>query len=212
MTRRDHLDRQSHAAVLLPDGGCDRALLLPRSRDLASCTDAPAERGLHVNSPSHFEGARRGVAGADAPASAGPRSSRSDASGALQANPVPSCSSLAPAPHRHAARARRANQSGLTRRRHRRRARGLPGRRASSAATGTRASRCTARSCRRGTTSSFRRAAGCGRSRTRAWLRALVTRADRPFEAPMPAHWQVTDAPPDYIDTMLRAIVGIEDR
>ena len=25
----------------------------------------------------------------------------------------------------------------------------------------------------------------------------------------MPAPWQVTDAPPDYIDTMLRAIVGI---
>ena len=43
-----------------------------------------------------------------------------------------------------------------------------------------------------------------------AWLRALVTRLTDRFEAPRPAPWQVSDAPPDYIDAMLRAIVGIE--
>ena len=42
------------------------------------------------------------------------------------------------------------------------------------------------------------------------WLRALVTRLTDRFEAPRPAPWQVSDAPPDYIDAMLRAIVGIE--
>ena len=43
-----------------------------------------------------------------------------------------------------------------------------------------------------------------------AWLRAFVGRLTDRFEAVRPAPWQVADAPPDYIDAMLRAIVGIE--
>jgi len=43
-----------------------------------------------------------------------------------------------------------------------------------------------------------------------AWLHALVTRLTNRFEAPLPAPWAVADAPAAYIDTMLRAIVGIE--
>lgn len=42
------------------------------------------------------------------------------------------------------------------------------------------------------------------------WLRALVTRLTKSREALRDQPWQVTDAPPDYIDTMLKAIVGIE--
>ncbi|MEQ1774848.1 MAG: FMN-binding negative transcriptional regulator [Burkholderiales bacterium] len=43
-----------------------------------------------------------------------------------------------------------------------------------------------------------------------AWLRKLVTRLTESQESPRDKPWQVTDAPPDYIDTMLKAIVGIE--
>lgn len=39
---------------------------------------------------------------------------------------------------------------------------------------------------------------------------AIVTRLTNTHEAAMPAPWQVSDAPADYLDTMLRAIVGIE--
>jgi transcriptional regulator len=42
------------------------------------------------------------------------------------------------------------------------------------------------------------------------WLRALVTRLTQQHEAGQARPWAVTDAPPDFIDTMLRAIVGIE--
>jgi transcriptional regulator len=41
-------------------------------------------------------------------------------------------------------------------------------------------------------------------------LHALVSRLTRTHEAPQRQPWDVTDAPPDYIDAMLRAIVGIE--
>ena len=44
----------------------------------------------------------------------------------------------------------------------------------------------------------------------REWLRAFVTRLTDRHEGPRPAPWAVTDAPADYIDTMLGAIVGIE--
>jgi transcriptional regulator len=44
----------------------------------------------------------------------------------------------------------------------------------------------------------------------REWLRALVTRLTNRFEAGRGAPWQVTDAPPAFIDKQLRAIVGIE--
>jgi transcriptional regulator len=44
----------------------------------------------------------------------------------------------------------------------------------------------------------------------RAWLRALVTRLTDRFESDRAEPWQVTDAPPDYIEQMLGAIVGIE--
>lgn len=43
-----------------------------------------------------------------------------------------------------------------------------------------------------------------------AWLRELVTRLTQGHEAAQPLPWAVSDAPPDYIDAMLRAIVGIE--
>jgi len=43
-----------------------------------------------------------------------------------------------------------------------------------------------------------------------AWLHALVTRLTGVHEAPQARPWAVADAPPVYIDTMLRAIVGIE--
>ena len=42
------------------------------------------------------------------------------------------------------------------------------------------------------------------------WLRKLVTRLTRSRESLREKPWQVTDAPPDYIDAMLKAIVGIE--
>lgn len=42
------------------------------------------------------------------------------------------------------------------------------------------------------------------------WLRKLVTRLTVSQESPRDKPWQVTDAPSDYIDTMLKAIVGIE--
>jgi len=42
------------------------------------------------------------------------------------------------------------------------------------------------------------------------WLRELVTRLTQRHEAAQARPWAVGDAPPDYIDAMLRAIVGIE--
>jgi transcriptional regulator len=43
-----------------------------------------------------------------------------------------------------------------------------------------------------------------------AWVHALVARLTDRFEASRPRPWAVTDAPADYIATMLGAIVGIE--
>jgi transcriptional regulator len=43
-----------------------------------------------------------------------------------------------------------------------------------------------------------------------AWLRRFVTRLTERHEAALPRPWAVTDAPADYVDTMLNAIVGIE--
>ncbi len=56
---------------------------------------------------------------------------------------------------------------------------------------------------------------GQARGRLRAvddpvWLRALVTRLTERFESALPTPWAVGDAPGDYIELMLRAIVGIE--
>ena len=42
------------------------------------------------------------------------------------------------------------------------------------------------------------------------WLRALVTRLTERHEGGRAVPWHVSDAPPDYIDAMLKAIVGIE--
>ncbi|MDO9356080.1 MAG: FMN-binding negative transcriptional regulator [Solirubrobacteraceae bacterium] len=42
------------------------------------------------------------------------------------------------------------------------------------------------------------------------WLRAFVTRLTDRHEAPRAAPWAVSDAPGDYVDALLRAIVGIE--
>jgi transcriptional regulator len=43
-----------------------------------------------------------------------------------------------------------------------------------------------------------------------AWLRALVGRLTDTHEAAFAKRWQVDDAPTDYVQQMLRAIVGIE--
>ncbi len=42
------------------------------------------------------------------------------------------------------------------------------------------------------------------------YVRGVVARLTRAHEASQPAPWKMTDAPVDYIDTMLKAIVGIE--
>ena len=42
------------------------------------------------------------------------------------------------------------------------------------------------------------------------WLRAHVTALSGAHESGRPDPWKITDAPPDYIDSMLRAIVGLE--
>jgi transcriptional regulator len=44
----------------------------------------------------------------------------------------------------------------------------------------------------------------------REWLRGMVTRLTQRFESSRLAPWAVTDAPPDFIDQQLAAIVGIE--
>jgi transcriptional regulator len=44
----------------------------------------------------------------------------------------------------------------------------------------------------------------------RAWLRQLVGRLTTRYEAERPAPWQVSDAPADFIERQLHAIVGIE--
>jgi transcriptional regulator len=44
----------------------------------------------------------------------------------------------------------------------------------------------------------------------RAWLLDLVTRLTDANEAAMAVPWKVTDAPPDFVDRQLEAIVGIE--
>jgi transcriptional regulator len=46
----------------------------------------------------------------------------------------------------------------------------------------------------------------------RDWLEALVTRLTNTHEAKRAEPWSVSDAPADYIDAMLRAIVGFEIR
>ena len=43
-----------------------------------------------------------------------------------------------------------------------------------------------------------------------AWLRAFVTRLTERHEHGRSAPWHVADAPADFLDTMLKAIVGIE--
>jgi transcriptional regulator len=42
------------------------------------------------------------------------------------------------------------------------------------------------------------------------WLRSFLTRLTQSREAARPDPWQLTDAPADYIETQLAAIVGIE--
>ena len=46
--------------------------------------------------------------------------------------------------------------------------------------------------------------------RDAAWKRDMVTRLTTRHEAGRPSPWLVTDAPPDFIDSQLKAIVGIE--
>ena len=43
-----------------------------------------------------------------------------------------------------------------------------------------------------------------------AWLHAFVTRLTDRHEAVQAKPWAVSDAPPEFVDTMVRAIVGIE--
>jgi len=42
------------------------------------------------------------------------------------------------------------------------------------------------------------------------FVRGVVARLTRTHEASQPAPWKMTDSPQDVIDTMLKAIVGIE--
>jgi len=42
------------------------------------------------------------------------------------------------------------------------------------------------------------------------WLKKLVTQLTKSHESCLENPWQVTDAPADYIDAMLKAIIGIE--
>ena len=42
------------------------------------------------------------------------------------------------------------------------------------------------------------------------WLRALVERLTSRHERMRKDPWKVTDAPPDFVEKMLRAIVGLE--
>ena len=44
----------------------------------------------------------------------------------------------------------------------------------------------------------------------REWLRNLVTRLTDQQESALPQPWRVDDAPADYLERMLGAIVGIE--
>lgn len=44
----------------------------------------------------------------------------------------------------------------------------------------------------------------------KTWLLNLVTRLTQKHESQLPTPWQVTDAPADYIDTLLGAIIGVE--
>jgi transcriptional regulator len=44
----------------------------------------------------------------------------------------------------------------------------------------------------------------------RDWLRAFVTKLTARHEAPRSDPWKVTDAPADYVDQMLGAIIGLE--
>jgi len=43
-----------------------------------------------------------------------------------------------------------------------------------------------------------------------AWVRALVERLTRQMETPRPQPWSVADAPSEYIDAQVSAIVGLE--
>ncbi|MFP6561918.1 FMN-binding negative transcriptional regulator [Paraburkholderia sp. B3] len=42
------------------------------------------------------------------------------------------------------------------------------------------------------------------------YVRGVVSRLTRTHEAPLPKPWKMGDAPEDYIDTMLKAIVGLQ--
>lgn len=42
------------------------------------------------------------------------------------------------------------------------------------------------------------------------WVRGMVERLTARHEASRPLPWQIADAPPDYVENMLKAIVGIE--
>lgn len=44
----------------------------------------------------------------------------------------------------------------------------------------------------------------------RDWLLDMLNRLTATHEADRPAPWRVDDAPADYVDRMLRAIVGVE--
>jgi len=42
------------------------------------------------------------------------------------------------------------------------------------------------------------------------WMRDFLTTLTQHFEAPMRAPWKVSDAPADFIETLMRTVVGIE--
>lgn len=42
------------------------------------------------------------------------------------------------------------------------------------------------------------------------WLHGMLTQLTGAHESPRPAPWQISDAPPDYVATQMKGIVGIE--
>ena len=168
--------------------------------------------------PAHFaESASRGAAAPGRDASVRPAR---DATAPAASTPTACRSSSTPT--RPAARACCAPTSRAPTRSGRRRAAtsirwsSSRARRATSRRPGIRARPSTARSCRPGTTSMVQGARPAARDRRRGLAARLRHAPDRPPRGGARAErrgapvWAVTDAPADYVETMLRAIVGIE--
>ena len=172
--------------------------------------------------PAHFDESRPEVLQRAGPrASVRPAGHRRRERARRQRHAVPARCRPGRRPGR-AARPRRPRQPGVERGAHRRASRwsSSRGRRATCRRPGIRARPSTARSCRPGTTS-WCRARGPVRFVDDRGLAARLRHpADRGARGrphggrrrARRAGWAVSDAPDDYVETMLRAIVGVEIR